>query len=101
MKPSYEFAAEVWRYNGKDPWIFITVPREYAQDIKLLTSGLTNKGFGTIKVDAMICETIWQTSIFPDKKSGSYMMPLKKEIRQKLDIQPGDNVQVQITLHGV
>ncbi len=98
MNPSYKFKAEIWRYNGKDPWYFVTLPTKYADEIKSLTTDLPNKGFGTVKVDATINNVSWSTSIFPDKKHNSYLMPVKKEIRSKLQVKSGDMVEVSIRL---
>lgn len=98
MKLTYTFSANIWRYSGKDPWYFITVPPDYAEEIRSLTRGLPNKGYGTVKVEALVDELRWSTSIFPDKTRGSYLMPIKKEIRLKLGVTDGDQIEVDITL---
>lgn len=40
-------------------------------------------GWGSLPVMATIGKTSWKTSIFPDKKSESYLLPLKAEVRKK------------------
>lgn len=101
MSPAYKFVTKLWIYPGEGAWYFITVPSEYAQEIKSFTHGWPNKGFGTIKVNATVKGTTWETSIFPDKKSGSYLMPIKKEIRSKLNIANGDDLETSITLRVI
>jgi hypothetical protein len=95
--PTYTFKTALWKYPGDGAWYFITVPGEFAGEIRTLAPPLT-KGFGSIKVTAAVNGTAWQTSIFPDKKSGSYLMPVKKEIRAKLQIGDGDELDVSVTL---
>ncbi|HEY4473963.1 MAG TPA: DUF1905 domain-containing protein [Candidatus Paceibacterota bacterium] len=40
--------------------------------------------------------TVWNTSIFPDKKSGSYLLPLKAKIRKAENI--ADHASVSFVL---
>lgn len=101
MQPSYTFTAKIWKYTAKDPWFFVSLPQKYAKEIRELTTDLPRKGFGTVKVTACICNVTWQTSIFPDKKTGSYLMPVKKEIRSVLGVDEGRELVVKITLSEV
>gem|GEM_PF-6245184 len=39
-----------------------------------------------------------ETSIFPDKETGKYLLPLKKEVRKELKIGDGDEVFVFLEL---
>lgn len=97
----YTFIAKLWEYNGEGAWHFITVPVEYTEEIKLLTSGVKT-GFGSVKVEAVIGKSTWATSIFPDfNNTGAYLLPVKKSIRSDEKIQDGDSVSVAITLIGV
>jgi hypothetical protein len=45
-----------------------------------------------------IGKSLWQTSIFPDSKSGSYLLPVKKAVRLKEGLVEGKSVSVAITL---
>jgi hypothetical protein len=98
MHPSYTFSAKLWIYSGEGAWYFITLPAEYAAEIKTLVSDWNKKGFRSIKVKVSIGNIAWDTSIFPDSKSNSYLLPIKKEIRTKLSIQSGDDLKVSIEL---
>jgi hypothetical protein len=40
----------------------------------------------------MIGKTLWSTSIFPDKKAGEYLLPLKAQVRKKEGLVAGDVV---------
>jgi len=49
-------------------------------------------------VIATVGRTSWKTSIFPDKKRGAYLLPLKAAVRTKEKIEPGNTVAVTIEL---
>jgi hypothetical protein len=97
MSLSYEFVEKLWRHHGDGAWFFITLPCEYYEEIKTLTSPLKH-GFGSIKVIATIGLTTWSTSIFPDTKSKSYLLPIKKEVRLANNLQVGMKYEVILTV---
>ncbi len=45
--------------------------------------GLMKRGWGSLPVIVAMGKTTWKTSIFPDKKAGAYLLPLKAEVRKK------------------
>ena len=47
---------------------------------------------------ATIGSTTWQTSVFPDSKTGCYVLPVKKSVRQAEDIDDDDPVDVALEL---
>jgi hypothetical protein len=53
--------------------------------------------WGSIKVEATVGHTTWHTSIFPDDE-GSYVLPVKKEIRTAEEVDEGDLVEVILEL---
>ncbi len=77
----YEFEATTWEYGGQASWFFVTVPKHISEDIKEV-SGPLKRGFGSVRVVATVGGSTWQTSVFPDGKTGCYLLPLKKEIRK-------------------
>jgi len=94
---SITFSGELWMYEGKGAWFFVTLPEEDGDQIKFVTGG-KRKGWGSVKVTAKIGKTAWSTSIFPDSKSGSYVLPVKADVRKKEKIQAGDSIIVQLTI---
>jgi hypothetical protein len=83
MARKYAFKAKVWLYPGmKGAWHFVTVPKEISQEIKEL-HGWGRRGFGSIRVIVTVGHTSWKTSIFPDKKTDAYLLPLKTDVRKK------------------
>lgn len=95
MTPSYSFKAELWLYPGEAGWHFLTLPAEVADDVRALTAG-ASKAFGSVKVQAEVDGHSWQTSLFRDSKSASYLLPVKKDVRDKAHLKDGDGVQVHL-----
>jgi len=91
------FTKEVWQYPGMSGWHFISVPKPFAEKIRI-KCGKLKRGWGSFKIEAKIGKTIWETSIFPDKKSGTYILPLKASVRKKEGIYMGDKITLTMKL---
>ena len=84
---AYKFTSEVWLYPGMAGWHFISLPKNQSEAIKK-KFGANARGWGSLRVSVTIGKTTWKTSIFPDKKSGTYLLPLKADVRKKEGIFP-------------
>lgn len=84
--------AKVWLYEGDSPWHFVTIDKKTSGDIKK-EYPFPRRGFGSIPVNITIGKTTWRTSIFPER-AGTYVLPLKKEVRNKENIAAGDQVKI-------
>lgn len=78
-------------------WRFLTLPKKQGQEIKT-RFGSHAKGWGSLPVSVTIGKTIWDTSIFPDKKSESYLLPLKAKVRKAEGISDDSTVTFSIKL---
>ena len=96
---SYSFRAELWRYPDESGWHFLTLPVEVADDLRE-EAAVFRKGFGSVRVAAEISGCTWHTSVFPDSKSGSYLLPVKKAVRDAAGISDGDEVAVRLEIQG-
>ena len=94
---SYTFRSEVWLYPGEAGWHFVTLPVDVAEEVRESTA-LLRKGFGSVRVTAHVGGQTWQTSLFPDAQSGSYLLPVKKAVRTAARISAGDEVEVRLTV---
>ena len=93
------FKAKVWIYEGPSPWYFITVPKKESGELKEMF-GPYHRGWGSIPVRVTIGESSWKTSIFWEKK-GTYILPIKKEIRRAENIGNGDLVTLGLLIENV
>ncbi len=93
----FTFIAKIWVYQGQGAWHFVSLPEEMAAQIKFLTGG-RNKSWGSLRVEAVIGETSWKTSIFRDSKTSTYVLPIKAEVRRKEQLSEGAEVKVSIKI---
>lgn len=87
----------LWLWSGEGgSWHFVTVPEEQSDELRAQAFA-GPRGFGSVRVEAMINEVSWRTSVFP-QKSGGYILPVKAEVRRKAGIAAGDEVTVALKL---
>ena len=96
-KAGYKVRARVWLYPAMAGWHFITVPKKQSTEIKS-HFGMMRKGWGSLPIVATIGKTSWKTSIFPDKKSGAYLLPMKASVRKSEKIMVGDSVTLNVQI---
>jgi Domain of unknown function (DUF1905) len=94
---TFEVRGEVWLYPGDAGWHFVTLPPDVADEIRARPAG-TARAFGSVPVRATLGATSWTTSLFADRKSSSYLLPLNAATRRRERIGPGDAVAVAIEL---
>lgn len=92
------FRAELWEWDGKGGWFFLTLPDELADDIRARTDDGLRRGFGSVRVEVTIGGSTWRTSVFPDTASGSFVLPVKKQVRTAERIEPGETVDVALVI---
>ncbi|WP_448006070.1 DUF1905 domain-containing protein [Agromyces bauzanensis] len=90
----FRFTAPLWEWDAQGGWFFVTLPEEAASDIREVPR--MPRGFGSVRVRATVGSTTWSTSVFPDSKLGSYVLPVKKAVRTAEGLERGDDVGVQL-----
>lgn len=95
-----EFESELWEWQGKGAWFFVSLPKEYYEDIKLIST-TPKKGFGSVRVEAIIGATVWGTSFFPDAKYKTFLLPVKKDVRMSENLSAGEIVLVKIRIYDI
>jgi len=92
----WRFAAELWPADGEGAtWVFLTLPPEVDEDVRLLSGPRT--GFGSVRVEVTVGTTTWRTSVFPDKARG-YVLPVRQPVRRAEGLDVGDVAQVRLQL---
>ena len=100
MKPArneFSFTATVWEHEGTGSWHFVSLPDDEADDIEQMFGG-NARGFGSLRVDVTIGTTSWQTSIFPDAKRRTYVLPVKKSVRSAEGLIAGSAAVVSLVV---
>lgn len=94
--------SKVWRWGaereGGGAWHFITLDAKSVAAVKKTQEGKKRIGWGSVPVVATVGDTRWKTSIFPDSKSGSYLLPLKASVRKREGVAEGDTVAVSLVI---
>lgn len=89
------FTAELWLWDARrtDTWTFVTVPPDVSTAIEDVADSVGPRaGFGSVKVQARVGETVWRTSVFPDSESGCFVLPVKRAVREANGVGPGDEM---------
>jgi hypothetical protein len=92
----YEFDAEVWLYPGDAAWHFVSLPIEVADGLRKM--GPPARGWRSMRVRVSVGETSWRTSVFPHAESGSFVLPLKAEVRRHEAIEAGQSRRFAVEL---
>ncbi|WP_036096320.1 DUF1905 domain-containing protein [Leptospira weilii] len=92
-----KFQGTVWIYPGKGGWHFLTLTSTASKEAKSILNK-TSRSWGMIPVTAKIGVTSWNTSIFPEKNSTKYVLPLKADVRKKEKITVNQKVHASITI---
>ena len=96
MEPILRFTGALWEAQAADAWVFVTVPPDDAELIRELAP--TRRGFGSVRVRVALGATRWATSVFPDTKVGSYVLPVKRAVREAEGVDVGDEVEIELTV---
>ena len=92
----FEFDAELWLHDAGS-WYFVSVPEDVADDIEA-RYGHRAAGFGSLRVDVTIGSSVWQTSVFPDSKRATYVLPVKKAVRTSERLEIGSMARVSLAV---
>lgn len=95
---TFAFEAPLWLSESVASWAFVTLPVDLADELRW-RAGPPN-GFGSVRVEVGVGSTTWRTSVFPDKTSGSYVLPLKVAVRRAEGLEAGDQVAVALQVLG-
>lgn len=93
------FSAELWAAESDAAWCFVTVPDDLSDTIEFIVAGREpRRGFGAVKVEVTVGGTTWQTSLFPDKGRGAFVLPMKRAVRDAEGLRVGEDVEVALRL---
>lgn len=84
------FSSEVIYWRGPSPFIFLRLPAKEAAAVAKIAKQVSY-GWGVIPADISIDGYEFYTALIP--KDGSCLVPLRKAVRERLDIDLGDTVE--------
>ncbi len=106
MTEAHTITAPLWIWTtDKAPasWHFLTLDGKVAEAIHALAlmrrlEGERKRGWGSMKVRATVGETSWETSIFPAKEMGGWLLPVKAAVRKAEGLVAGDLVRLMVAV---
>lgn len=105
IQKTFKFKSKVivWRSgiekeDDSGAWRFARVPEKISTKIKEMQKGKIRRGWGAIYAKAKIKKSVWVTSIFPDRYSSTYILPLKKQIRYQENLYDDIDINVMIEI---
>jgi len=96
MEATFSFEAELWEWDARDDasWVFVTLPIEVGEEIRDIAP--PRRGFGSVRVRVRLGGSAWATSVFPDSRSGSYVLPVKKPVRRAESLEIGGTAAIEL-----
>jgi hypothetical protein len=95
MGARFRFTSPLWEWQSRENWFFISLSEDASDEIAQLP--FPPRGFGSIPVRATIGRSTWTTSIFPGS-GGVYVLPVRKAVRTKEQIDRDDDVHAEVEL---
>lgn len=89
--------SEVLLYPGMAGWHLTYLPKKEAANITKLY-GTKRRGWGSLPVSVTLGKTTWQTSIFFEKRSDTYVLPLKAKVRQNEGVRQGNVIKYELKI---
>lgn len=99
---TFEFEATLWEWDARraEQWTFVSLPEDVSDEI-LERAGAFARGFGSLRVEVVVGGTTWRTSVFPDKKRRTYILPVKRAVRTAEGLTVDGPVQVMLRVLDV
>jgi len=88
----FEFEGPVIEWRGPAPFLFVDIPVEVSDDLKIAAAGI--EYWGQVPVTARIGDVEFFTALFP--KDGRYLLPVKVAVQRATGVGLGDVVPVAL-----
>ena len=93
----YEFETQLERYPGVNAYFVCYLPSDVAAEIDAVSHGLRG-GFGSVRVRVTLDSYVWSTSIFRDAKRSSYLLLIKKNVRERFKLEHDSRLNLALEL---
>ncbi len=92
---TYQFSTNLWKHDSPGGWYFVSLPKQLSKEIRE-NLGWQEEGWGRMKTEAEIKNHQWKTAIWFDTKMQLYVLPIKAEIREKLNLEINKMIEIKI-----
>lgn len=99
LREFYAFETELWKWQSETAtaWYFLSLPDNMSSEIKFFCPRKV-PGFGSLRVEVTVGQSVWRTSIFPSKETKRYLLPVKAAIRKSEGFCEGDSVNCKLKI---
>lgn len=94
-KIKYEFSSKIWQHDSSGGWYFAALPKDFSREIRENLKW-QEEGWGRMKASAEIGTLKWDSAIWFDTKRGTYILPIKAEIRRKGNIEKDQEILINV-----
>jgi hypothetical protein len=91
----FEFSGKVFRWPGEIGWYFVYLPKDVSEKVSKVAK---KYGAGFVKVKVQIGKIFWETALFPNSREKTFMISIKKSVREKEGIYEGDSIKVRFQM---
>ena len=83
---------KLWRWPGDGAWHFVTLDKKLYEKIR------AKYGKGMLRISAQVGKTKFETSLLPHNMSQSYLIAIRKSVRQSEGLLDGDEFTVKFEI---
>jgi len=91
----FRFETSVIYWRGPSPFFYAPIPPQHVEAVRRVAKAVTY-GWGVVPVQATVGGVGFTTSLFP--KDGTYLLPLKADLRRRANITAGDLIVVDMAI---
>lgn len=100
MTGTFSFAATVWEHDG-DARVALRQPAGERRGRDRRAVGGAHARLRLVRVEVTIGASTWRTSLFPDGRRGTYVLPVKRAVRTAEGLAAGSPADVELRLLDV
>lgn len=95
LKIKFDFTGTAWKLLAIKGWYYISVPLDISEQIRAARGSKEDK-WGRLNTYAEISGNGWQTELWYDTQSNTYLLPLSGGIIKKVKISKGKDFLVSV-----
>ncbi len=92
MSREYRVTEKIWRWPGAGGWHFVTIDKQIFAEIR------ASFGKGMVPVTVTLMEHVYNATLFPETKTETYLLAIKKKWRRELDLFEGDTIPLSFII---
>jgi hypothetical protein len=93
----FTFDAKINLYEGHTQWHYVTLPVDVAASIRKHRSD-NGRSTDELRVEVTVEATTWRTTLFDNKSTKSYLLPLRANASKKGTMRVGDTLHIQMNV---